>query len=151
MRIKLLIVLIILFCSCNRQGTFESRKSGIPLVIDLLSEPESEVARLSDISTNVQYFPLQTTPSSLVGNVDKIVTCGNNIYIKNSYSEILCFDQKGNFLFKLNKTGRGPENINILLILILAQMTRHLLPFQMAKYLFSISMIMNLYLKNLSI
>jgi len=108
MRIKLLIVLIILFCSCNRQGTFESRKSDIPLVIDLLSEPESEVARLSDISTNVQYFPLQTTPSSLVGNVDKIVTCGNNIYIKNSYSEILCFDQKGNFLFKLNKTGRGP-------------------------------------------
>lgn len=108
MRIKLLAFLIILFCSCNRKGTLESGKSEIPVVIDLLSEPESEVSRLSDISTNVQYFPLQTTKNSLIGYVDKIVTCGNNIYIKNSYSEILCFDLEGNFLFKLNKTGRGP-------------------------------------------
>lgn len=108
MKIKLLIVLIILFCSCSRKGTIESRKSEIPMVIDLLSEPESEITRLSDISTNVQYFPLQTTKNSLIGSIDKVVKWGNRIYIKNSYSEILCFDEKGNFIFKLNKTGSGP-------------------------------------------
>ena len=108
MRIRLLALFIIIFCSCSRKGINESGKSDSLRVIDLLSEPESEVSRVSDVSTNIRYVPLQTTANSLVGYVDKLVTCGNNIYIKNSHSVILCFDQQGNFIFKLNKIGRGP-------------------------------------------
>jgi hypothetical protein len=112
MRIKLLAFLLVIFCSCSRKSINEKDNSGSVLEIDLLSEPESRVKRLSEFAENIEYVPLQTTESSLIGGfVPKIVSIDNRIYIKNSglEGEILCFDMNGNFLFKINNTGRGPE------------------------------------------
>lgn len=108
MRTKLLIVLIIALCSCGRKGTHETNDTGSIKVIDLFSEPESEITKVSDIATDLDYIPLQTSVNSLIKSITKIVTCNNKIYIRNNYDDILCFDRKGNFLYKLNKTGRGP-------------------------------------------
>ncbi len=106
MRIKLFIFLIIILYSCGRnvnQKTDDTIK-----VIDLFSEPESEIVKVSDIATDLEYIPLQTTENSLVKSITKIVTCDNKFYIRNGYDDILCFGRKGNFLYRLNKTGRGP-------------------------------------------
>jgi hypothetical protein len=112
MRTKLLILAVIFLCSCGRKSTNEEDSTDSVLVIDLLSEPEFIVKKLSEIATNVEYIPLQTTESSLISRfVLKIVSIDKRIYIMNSGvgGEILCFDIDGKFLFKINKTGRGPD------------------------------------------
>lgn len=112
MRTKLLILAVIFLCFCGRKSTNEKDSIDSVLVIDLLSEPKSKVTKLSEIATNVEYIPLQTSKSSLIGSfVLKIVSIDKRIYIRNSglEREILCFDIDGKFLFKLQNTGRGPE------------------------------------------
>jgi hypothetical protein len=109
MRIKLAILLMIFFCSCGSKRTNDSSYSDSIIKIDLLSEPGPKVQKLSEFAANIEYIPIQTTKNSLMGNfISKIVTMGKRIYLKNT-NEILCFDTDGKFLFKLNKSGRGPE------------------------------------------
>ncbi len=108
MRTKLLIFLIIIFCSCGRKSTNVS-KVGSVIAIDLLSEPQSQVKKLSEFAANVEYAPLQTMESSLIGGfIRKIVNKDKRIYITNM-DNIMCFDMDGKFLFKIEKRGRGPE------------------------------------------
>lgn len=114
MRTKLLIFFIIIFCFCGRKSTNEKDNTGSVLRIDLLSEPGSKVTKLSEFAENIEYIPLQTTDSSLMGSVrHKIVYNGKRIYLKNteglSQASILCFDINGKFLFRIEDTGRGPE------------------------------------------
>lgn len=75
--------------------------------IDLLAPPASTLVNLSDIAIDVEYIPLQTTGNSLIERIGKIITCENRIYIKNGL-EVMCFDKEGHFLYKLDKSGRGP-------------------------------------------
>lgn len=113
MRIKILaFLLIIISFSCGRESNYKTTNSDSILEIDLLSEPESKITRLSEIAENVEYIPMQTTDSSLIGDlVRKIVNIDDRIYILNSglESEILCFNTDGKFYYKINKSGRGPE------------------------------------------
>jgi hypothetical protein len=110
MRTKLFFLLLIIFCSCGRKNTNETSNSNSVIEIDLLSEPRSKVTKLSEIATNVEYIPLQTTKSSLLYSfILKIVSTDKRIYIENGGwdGEILCFDMDGKFLFKINNKGRG--------------------------------------------
>jgi hypothetical protein len=111
MRTKLSILVMIFFCSCSHKSTNDTSNTDTVIEIDLLSEPGSTVKKLSEIATNVEYIPLQTTESSLIARlVLKIVNVDNRIYIRNSGlgGEILCFDIDGKFHFKLQNVGRGP-------------------------------------------
>jgi hypothetical protein len=112
MRTKLVIFLMIVFCSCGRKTTNETSNTESVIEIDLLSEPESTFKELSDFAENIEYIPLQTTERSLIGSFTlKLLNIENRIYIQNSglEGEILCFDIYGKFLFKINNRGRGPE------------------------------------------
>jgi len=108
MRTKLLIVLIIVFCSCGRKGTNQTNDTTSIIVIDLHSETESKITRLSDIAKDIDYIPLQTSEKSLIKNIAKIISCENKIYIKNNVVEVMCFNNEGQFLYKLDRSGRGP-------------------------------------------
>jgi hypothetical protein len=117
MRTKLLIVLIIVFCSCDRRGTNQTNDTNSIRVIDLLSEAESKISNLSEIASDVEYIPLETSENSMIKFISKVIFRGNNIYIK-SYAdnaEIMCFDRGGRFLYKLDKSGRGPEEYQFLI------------------------------------
>lgn len=106
---------MIFFCSCGNKRTDDSNNSDSVLKIDLLSEPGSKLKNLSELATNIEYIPLQTNESSLLGNITrKIIRRDNRIYI-HSKDEILCFDMDGKFLFKLENTGRGPQEYVYLL------------------------------------
>jgi len=112
MRIKLLILAMIVFCSCGRKTANETSNTDSVTKIDLLSEPESTIKELSDFAENIEYIPLQTTERSLIGSFTlKLLDIDNRIYIQNSglEGEILCFDIYGKFLFKINNKGRGPD------------------------------------------
>ena len=100
MRTKLLILVMIFFSSCGRKSTNEISNTNSLIEIDLLSEPVSTVIELSDFAENIEYIPLQTTESSLIGPFTlKILNIDNKIYIQNGglEGEILCFDM-GNLL-----------------------------------------------------
>jgi hypothetical protein len=117
MRIKLLFFLIVIFCSCSRNKTQETGDADSVIKIDLFSEPESTIKNLSEIATNVEYIPLQTSQSSLLASsVSKIVSRDQRIYIQNGglEGELMCFDIDGKFLFKLQNRGRGPEEYSFI-------------------------------------
>lgn len=100
---------MIFFCSCGSKRTDNSGNSDSVLEIDLLSDPGSRIQKLSEFAANIEYIPLQTTKSSLLGSIKrKIVNTDNRIFIQNT-DEVLCFAIDGKFLFKLTNTGRGPE------------------------------------------
>jgi hypothetical protein len=108
MRSKFLIIIMIVFSSCGRHDSTKKNITNSLLVVDLLSKPESVISRISEIASDVEYIPIQTTSSSLLKSITKIVTVSGRIYIRNNYDEILCFDSEGKFLYSLNKNGRGP-------------------------------------------
>lgn len=93
-------ILIVLLCSCksNNQDIFS---------FDVLSKPDGEIGNLSEIATDIHYIPLQTTEYSLINRIYSIKVKGEYIYI-NTLENILCFDFKGNYLFSLDRVGRGP-------------------------------------------
>jgi hypothetical protein len=100
------IMLIILLCSCNQSKNQTTVDELIK--IDLLSDADMTLSSLSEIASNIEYLPLQTTDSSLISRIDKVVITNYNIYVNNRGSDILCFDKNGNFVSNLSKTGRGP-------------------------------------------
>mgnify|MGYP002475984033 CR=1 FL=1 len=113
----MLILAMIVFCSCGRKSTDSTIKPDSLIEIDLLLEPEYSIAGLSDIAENIEYIPLQTTENSLIGAFTlKILNVGDRIYIQNGgmVGEILCFDTTGKFLFKISNEGRGPEEYDFI-------------------------------------
>jgi hypothetical protein len=77
-------------------------------VLDLLSDPSTELKSLSEIATDVTYVPLQTSENSLIGHIQEIRTINGKFYIF-TFREVLCFDKTGHYLYKLHKEGKGPE------------------------------------------
>jgi hypothetical protein len=117
MRTNLLILVMIFFCYCSHKNTNVLSSADSVIEIDLLSEPESTIKDLSDFAENIEYIPLQTTEGSLIGSFTlKLLNIDNRIYIQNGGfdGEILCFDLDGNYLFKINNKGRGPEEYDFI-------------------------------------
>jgi hypothetical protein len=102
-----LFILTIFIFSCNRHERNSLN------VIDLFPVPTSEISKLSSISSDIEYIPLQTTDSSMISRINKISITDKSIFIA-TLDEILWFDQKGNYSGKLNKKGRGPDEYNYL-------------------------------------
>lgn len=97
-----LILIVALFSGCSMQ------KIDNIGVIDLLSQPSDKLTKLSEIASDVEYIPLQTSKNSLISYIQDLKTDSTRFYIY-ILTKILCFDKKGKFLYELDNTGRGPE------------------------------------------
>ena len=97
-----LILAAVIISSCGRKSLSPDD------VIDLADLPESEINNLSEIATDVEYIPLQTTENSLIRYINDINRSEDKLYVFTS-SQVLCFDQEGNYLYNLDNQGRGPE------------------------------------------
>lgn len=115
MRTNLIILLVIIFCSCGRKSNNETSNDGSIIEINLLSKPGPSLKKLSELAANVDYIPFQTIESSLISSiVRKVVFKDKRIYIL-SGEEIMCFNMDGKFLFKIGNKGRGPEEYTYLI------------------------------------
>lgn len=74
----------------------------------MLSPTGPEILNLSEIATDIQYIPLETSPEALLRFVNYLKAANDKFYI-NTVREILCFDKSGKFLYKLDQQGRGPN------------------------------------------
>jgi hypothetical protein len=98
---KILISLALFFyiqiCNCQ------------PDKIDALSSLRTSINNLSDIATDIEYIPLETTPNSIIGRIINVKVRNNFIYVATVDNKIFCFNSSGKYLFNLAKAGRGPE------------------------------------------
>jgi len=82
--------------------------------IGMINFPESlnqiGVIPLSTVASGIEYIPLETSDESLVGTIGHQVFLDNGlIYIKDNTGLIKIFDLKGNFVRKIDRVGRGPQ------------------------------------------
>lgn len=61
------------------------------------------------VFSSVDIIPLETSPNSLIVQIDKLVTIDNfNFVLDRAQESILVFDSLGNFSHKISKQGSGP-------------------------------------------
>lgn len=74
-------------------------------------DPQNEEKKtFSQIVDTICFIPLETKPDVLIGRISKMRIYGSKIYILDKSVEecLFVFDITGTFLFKINKTGKGP-------------------------------------------
>ena len=95
----------IVLLSCNTTDQSSS--------IDLT---ENQSVSVFDVFSEVQVIKLETTEDNLITDIRRIEYFNSRYYILDERSQqIFCFDEEGNFVFKINSQGR--ESIIILQIL----------------------------------
>jgi len=68
-----------------------------------------------DLVDSISVVQLETKEESLIGGIQRIISHKNRFYIVDyTQQTVLCFNANGEFLFKINKRGRGPEEYNYL-------------------------------------
>lgn len=87
----------------------ESKQTNGTASIDL---SELSTPSFYDYFSRMDVIPLETSDSSLVNNVDKIVHRNNKFYIMDVKARrIAVFDDNGKYLREINRCGPVPENI----------------------------------------
>ncbi len=113
----LLIIMIALSffnTSCHRTGNIETPLYADSLFQVITIDPDAlsrtERSKISIIAESIEYIPLQTTDSILIGHAQKMVVWQGNFYIWDKQTEsIYLFDANGKFKNKLSKQGGSPE------------------------------------------
>lgn len=107
MKLATIVLLSLTLCSCKSEQT-----SSI-VTLDVLTPDAPELKNLSEIASDIQYIPLETTPKALMRFLMNLKATEDKYYF-NTILELLCFDKNGKFLYKLDSQGRGPEEYTYL-------------------------------------
>ncbi|MBB4620324.1 6-bladed beta-propeller [Parabacteroides faecis] len=101
-------VICLLFFSCNKKdNTYQGKVLSVEL-------KENELDP-SHLFSKVEIIPLETTDESLITSIHQIIEYNNRFYILDDRISVLfCFDKSGKFLYKIDKTGDGPEEYNLI-------------------------------------
>lgn len=109
---RILLLLLFTFVSCINREKTKPEKSDFPISIHLdLSAATTDSMNLSEIATKVEYIPLQTTDSSLLGYFENFAITKDYFFIKNEQS-VLTYDKNGNYVNSLFRVGIGPGEAN---------------------------------------
>jgi hypothetical protein len=99
MKMNILIFALLFIGSCTRNKQINNVNN---VNIPILEKPK-------DLFNEIVLVPLETNDSSLIGNINKIYIDDTSIYILDSNQKSLfVFSNKGKYLHKLHKVGRGP-------------------------------------------
>ncbi|WP_368107074.1 6-bladed beta-propeller [Bacteroides nordii] len=80
------------------------------IVIDPNDINRKEPFKISTIVEKIEYVPLQTADTVLMGKMNKLIVWNDQFYIWDQLTEaIFCFNSKGQFLHKIHKQGKGPD------------------------------------------
>ena len=106
-RFIVILIIVLSFSSCKKNNQEQSVS-----VINVSFSNMKESVNLSDFGSST-LVSLETNDSALIGNIAKIITTKNNIYISDNNS-LFEFSSDGKYLGKISKQGNGPgEYISI--------------------------------------
>jgi hypothetical protein len=98
----LVCIFLIISCKPNKNGSTQT----INLTKGLKNDRK---INLSEIATNIEYIPLETTENSYIGNIKQVKFCNGFIFILDSKAKVIqIFNKKGEYINKINKCGKGP-------------------------------------------
>lgn len=109
MKSKVIISCIILHIfSLSCQIGNKQIKNDETILIDLKESPKK--LYLSKFLTHNEYISLETTPSCLIGRIQKIEIYKDQIFILDPFiaKKLLVFDMSGKFLYQISERGKGP-------------------------------------------
>lgn len=109
--ISVTVSLFVISCTSSNN----TKKSDNIPVIDIESAVGSgQIINLSEIATEIRYIPLETTDSSLLPELPRIIYERGHFYAVSHYN-IVIFDSCGNYLKTIDRRGRGPQEYNSIL------------------------------------
>jgi hypothetical protein len=84
----------------------KANEKAVTIVADI---DKQDKVSIFDIFEKVEIVPLETTDSSLIRSILKVIYHNNMFYILDYNSVILAFDMTGKFRFKIDNRGQGPN------------------------------------------
>ena len=104
-------VVIIFFAhSCREKSTYDSSSTGIKTISLPDAIGKERIVNLSEVAQSIRYIPLETSDSSLLGNIPRPIL-ENGVYyvtIRSGFKEeFMMYNIDGKFLGKLGRYGRA--------------------------------------------
>lgn len=101
----ILLISILLLCSCNREKEILNTKQIIFNNINCF-----------DINNIIsyQFIPLETNDNCLISNITDIEITNNYIYINDNRNKLLVFDLSGKFIKQIGNYGNGPGEYKVI-------------------------------------
>lgn len=98
-------ILMLILASCKNQLPRENGDAK-QLVID---PPQLKFAEYSDLIDSVRYVKLELNDDYPISNICKVALHDSLLYVLNGSSNLLVYNRKGKFLFKIAEHGTGPN------------------------------------------
>jgi len=106
---------VITLVTCSKTGSenknpfIDNSPLEFPIEIDVekLIQSEFKEIGLSSVVDSIEYIPLETTDSSLIGLIQQVVIADSFIFVCTG-KKILKFNREGNYLQQIGSLGRGP-------------------------------------------
>jgi tricorn protease-like protein len=76
----------------------------------LVQELSAVTLKASDMLTNMQYIPLETTDTALISYVKEVISTKDYFLVRDEH--LYMFDKQGKFLHKISNKGQGPGEYN---------------------------------------
>lgn len=99
-------------CTPTPDPSFKKREPEGNVVAIMLQEQKDNAAYPDSLIEITRYIKLETNKNSLISNYTKILACGDTLFILDksmSQQCIFAFNFKGEFLFKIDALGNGPQ------------------------------------------
>ena len=106
---KLLFIFIIAISACRNSS--DNQPKDLRLIDVEGGVGKGRLVKLSEIAESIEYIPLETNSESVVGKIsfDRVFYENERIYLMLQNMSIIIFDRDGQYLNKINKYGRGPQ------------------------------------------
>jgi len=108
--IYIYIIFSLVLLSCNNLSNIDKSKI---ISVNLVEGFENKRQQLlSDIATNIQTVYLNSNEECLIAKVSRVIIDNKKeiiIILDKELNQILFFDNSGNYLYKINKIGEGPN------------------------------------------
>ncbi|PKO99742.1 MAG: hypothetical protein CVU13_04240 [Bacteroidetes bacterium HGW-Bacteroidetes-8] len=104
-------VVIIFFAhSCKEKSTYDSSSTGIKTISLPDAIGKERIVNLSEVAKSIRYIPLETSDSSLLGNIPRPILENGVFYVtirSGLKEEFMMYNIDGKFLGKLGRYGRA--------------------------------------------
>lgn len=102
----LFVLLYINACNTNQHNNNSNSSKLISVPINF--DENVDQIELSEIVDSIYYIPLKTSDVDLMADISKILDYNNQYFISDTENNLFCFNEHGDFIYKIYRQGKGP-------------------------------------------